>query len=73
MKEEPKAKDFVGCIAGLFWAVVYMPLWYCLVFGILLKIEADPWMWITFYAYVPVGLLCTCLSKLFDFMAGGAK
>ena len=68
MSEEPNAKDTVGCIFGLFTIILVTPVWYALLFGILQAIEAEPWMWVCYFIYVPAQLGCAILGRLFQEM-----
>lgn len=65
MADEPvDAKTLTGCLGITFWLFLTQPLWYALLFGILQKIEADPWMWTCFWIYVPATISSYLIVKL---------
>ena len=49
---------FLTCCFGLTitMSVVY-PIWYVLLFAILARVHADPWMWAAYWCYIPAGII----------------
>lgn len=43
---------------------VTMPIWYYLVYQILVRVDASELMWFLFWVYVPAGLIAGVISKL---------
>jgi ABC-type multidrug transport system permease subunit len=63
--KEKVVKGIAGCGFLVIWFFLVQPLWYALLFGILQRIESEPWMWICFWIYVPAGLIAGIISHLF--------
>jgi hypothetical protein len=53
---------FVGSLA-LF---IVAPIWYYLLYKILVFVNATDLMWFLYWVYLPIGFLCTALSKVID-------
>lgn len=52
-----------GCLGAMLSIFGVRPLWFMLVFGILMKIDADPWMWVLFVTYVPLTFVVNALGE----------
>lgn len=64
MTDSPTPKQAVGCIGAVITLLLSLPLWYALLFGILIRIEAPNWMWICYWLYLPAGVITTGVTKL---------
>ncbi len=51
-------------IAGILALFVTMPIWFYLLYQVLVRVNASELMWFLYYAYVPVVLLMNVLEKL---------
>jgi len=50
-------------VAGLVALFVVMPLWYWLMYQILVRVDASELMWFLFWVYVPVSLFVSIVAK----------
>ena len=57
-------KDSFGCIVGILSLCISTPIWYYLMYKILVMVQATDIMWFLFWVYVPVGLLVQILVKV---------
>lgn len=60
-----KVKIAIVVFIGLF---VTLPLWFAMLYGILLAIDAQPWLWVIFWTYVPITFILTTLAKIVEQM-----
>lgn len=44
-------------IAGVATILVVMPIWYYLLYSVLVRVNASELMWFLYWVYVPVGLI----------------
>lgn len=51
-------------ISGLLVLFVTMPIWYWLIYQILVRVQASELMWFLYWIYVPVTLFAHVLAKL---------
>ena len=56
------AKSKVGCLAAIVSCFVVYPIWYALLFQILVRVDAVPWMWSAYWCYIPAGILSGIIS-----------
>lgn len=61
-----KALIIIGACLTTF---VYLPIWYYLLYKILLMINATELMWFLFWIYIPVGLFVGIISKITEMAA----
>jgi hypothetical protein len=54
----------IKLISALLIVVVTMPIWYYLLYQILVRVQASELMFFLYWIYLPVGLLSTVLSKI---------
>lgn len=54
MSERNDTQSLVGCLLALAALAIQLPLWACLMFGILDASGAPTWCWVLFWIYVPV-------------------
>ena len=62
--EEMKSHQLVGCLGACAYLLLCLPLWYCLLFGILFRIDTPVWMWVAYWLYVPSSVSVALLEKL---------
>lgn len=53
-------------ISLLLGLLVVLPIWYYLLYVILVAINATNLTWFLFWVYVPVGMFVAVLSKLYE-------
>jgi hypothetical protein len=53
MAANNKAKG-VGCIIGGLYMLIGLPIWFAMIYGILLSSNAESWVWTLFWVYIPV-------------------
>lgn len=51
-------------ITGIISVLVVMPIWYYLLYKILIAIGASELMWFLFWIYLPLGILTQILVKI---------
>ena len=59
-------KKLTGCGLAVLSLFVMTPMWSALCFGVLQKIDADPWMWVLFWCYLPVMFIAQILGQVFS-------
>ena len=58
-----KAARYIVAILSIF---VVAPIWYYLLYKILVGVGATELMWFLYYIYLPVAILASTLSKLVE-------
>lgn len=53
-------------IAGILAVLVSTPIWYYLVYQILMRVNASELMWFLFWIYVPASILVQVLARMAD-------
>ncbi len=56
-------KNVIGLILGL---GVITPIWYYLMYQVLVRVQATELMWFLFWVYVPVSIVVQIISKLIE-------
>lgn len=56
-----KAAKAIGLALSL---LVIAPIWYYLLYQVLVRVQASDVMWLLFWVYMPVGMICTLIQKL---------
>lgn len=64
--KERKASEVIGCFGGILRFLVQLPLWFYLLYQVLERVGATTAMWVAYWTYVPVGLLCAFLADLYE-------
>ena len=60
----PKAK--AGCVLGILGLCITLPMWYWLLYQILLRVGASETMWFVYYVYVPFGFVIGVATKIVE-------
>lgn len=63
MANENKA---LGCAVGIGQILLAAPLWYYLLYQILVRVEANVPMWVCYWLYVPLGLVLGLAGKVVE-------
>jgi hypothetical protein len=58
-------KTATGCIIALLGVFITQPIWYYLLYQILMRVEATDLMWFLYWVYVPIGLLIGIIGAIF--------
>lgn len=70
MTNKLTGKQTAGCIMGILGMCITPPIWYWLIYQILVRVDATPTMWVFYWIYMPVGLVLavakTATENLFD-------
>ncbi len=53
-------------IAGILGVFVVMPIWYYLVYQLLVRTNATELMWFLYWVYLPVGIFVAILNKVVE-------
>lgn len=53
-------------IAGLCALFVTIPVWFWLLYQILVRVQATELMWFLFWAYIPVQVFVTVVTRIAD-------
>ena len=56
----------VKLIASLLALFIVMPIWYYLIYQVLVRVQATELMWFLFWVYVPLGLFIKIMVDLVD-------
>lgn len=73
--EKPKItmKQGVSCIGVLLAIGISTPLWYWLLYQILVRVDATPTMWVFYWIYVPVGVVMAMLRAITEGLLADKK
>lgn len=61
----------IRVLAGLLALGIHMPIWYYLIYQMLVRINASEVMWLLFWVYVPLGIFIGVVAKIAE-MIGDA-
>ena len=61
MSDEVTGHQVIGCMGAVLTLLVSLPIWYALLFYILLTLQAPPWAWAAYWVYVPTGIIAGIL------------
>ena len=64
-------KAWLGCSLALIALLVYQPIWYYLLYQVLVRVEASDLMWFLYWVYVPFSILANVIAKFFEYAANG--
>lgn len=53
-------------ISGVLTVCLVMPIWYYLLYKILVAVNASELMWFLYWIFVPVGLVTSILSRVVE-------
>ena len=56
----------IGCIGVTIGVLIHTPIWYWLVYQILVRVDATPTMWVFYWIYLPVGVVLASLRIVTD-------
>lgn len=59
----------IGCLFALLQLLITQPIWYYLLYRVLVAVQADTPMWIAYWVYVPAGFILGAIRTLTDEMA----
>jgi hypothetical protein len=59
-------KQGVSCVGVVIAVAIHTPLWYWLVYQILVRVDATPTMWVFYWIYLPVGLTLAIIRVVTD-------
>lgn len=62
-------KTTSGCLGALLHMFTVFPLWISLVYGVMLASDPEQWVWMVFYAYVPVSVIVAIVRATFEVLA----
>lgn len=57
-------KQGVSCIGVTIGVLIRTPIWYWLVYQILIRVDATPTMWVFYWIYLPIGLVLAFLHVI---------
>jgi hypothetical protein len=55
-----------GAIAAVLSLLVVMPIWYYLLYQVLVRVNASEVMWLLFWVYLPVALITGIITKIVE-------
>lgn len=64
-------KSWLGCSLALIALFVTQPIWYYLLYQVLVRVEASDLMWFLYWVYVPVQILASMIAKFFEYAVNG--
>lgn len=53
-------------LPGLLHLIVTFPIWYYLLYQVLVRVQASELMWFLFWVYMPVHLVAGAISRWFE-------
>lgn len=59
-------KQGVSCVGVTIGVLIHTPIWYWLVYQILVRVDATPTMWTFFWIYLPVGVVLAVFRVVTD-------
>jgi len=59
-------KGALKAISGILGLVVVMPIWYYLLYQLLVAAQASDLMWFLYWVYLPVGIVVAVLGKIVE-------
>lgn len=65
------AKMGIGCFIAVLGLMVTTPIWYWLIYQILMRVNATTTMWVFFWIYMPVGVLVSILRAVMEGLPKG--
>lgn len=72
-KSSVNLKQGVSCIGVVISVAISTPIWYWLVYQILVRVDATPTMWAFYWIYLPVGIVLACLRVITDGLLADKK
>lgn len=66
-------KQGVSCVGVTIGVLIHTPIWYWLVYQILVRVDATPTMWVFYWIYLPVGLVMAFLRVITDGLLADRK
>ena len=53
-------------LAGWLTLLVSLPMWYVLLYQVLINLPVEPWVWTIYWAYIPTGILIHIINKILE-------
>jgi hypothetical protein len=66
-------KTKIGCVLGLLSVLITQPLWFWLLYQILVRVQASELMWFLYWVYVPFALTLSILFKAVEIVFADDK
>ena len=60
---DPSGKEVAGCLSTILALFVSLPIWYVMLFWVFYTLDAPPWLWASYWVYVPSGLFAGALRE----------
>jgi hypothetical protein len=60
------SRQLFGCVLAIVGLLITTPIWYWLVYQILVRVNATPTMWVFYWIYTPVGVLLAIFRVFVD-------
>jgi hypothetical protein len=70
MSSEVKSKQAAGCVVAMIHMLLSFPLWFGLLWSILISIKAESWQWGMFYGYAVASFAAAGIGHLVKVAAG---
>lgn len=51
----------------LFGLGVTLPIWYYLMYQVMVRVQATEVMWLLFWIYLPIGIITSIMQKIVEF------
>lgn len=72
-KQSVSFKQGVSCMGLAIALLIHTPIWYWLIYQILVRVDATPTMWVFYWIYLPVGLVMAFLRVITDGLLADKK
>lgn len=53
-------------VSGLITLFIVMPIWYYLLYQILVRVQASELMWFLYWIYLPIGLFANGIQRILE-------
>lgn len=60
------AKQKAGCAFGILGLCISTPMWWWLLYQIMLRVNATETMWLVFYVYIPFSFVILLAMKIIE-------
>lgn len=66
-------KNWVGCGLALLSLCITQPIWYYLLYQVLVRVQANDLMWFLYWVYLPASILVQVIAKYFEYGITGKE
>lgn len=60
-------KNWIGCSLALLATFVTQPIWFYLLYQVLVRVEASDLMWFLYWVYLPASIIVSVVAKFTEY------